>query len=244
MIMTQNSTRQTVLQIVTIKVTSHCGFMEPTTMTTTTSSPISLPRLTWAVRRLSTLLAIALLTLTLIAAVTGILMAYYYQPEAGAAYESLKMIDQSVNYGWLVRRLHDLAGNGLIIFSLVQFVVMFLGTRLRPSWIGAWVTGALVILAAIGLSWTAIILDWSQIGFWRMKVEVGQITSIPFVGPTLAAILTGGSIGTPTIGHMYTIHSYVLSLGALGLSIAHLLTLIYQERELKKEIEVMPEFPW
>jgi cytochrome b6 len=106
------------------------------------------------------------------------------------------------------------------------------------------VTGLLVILAAIGLSWTAIILDWSQVGFWRMKVEVGQIMSIPFVGPTLAEILTGGRIGTPTIGHMYTIHSYVLSLGALGLSIAHLVSLVLQEKALKDEIEALPEFPW
>jgi cytochrome b6 len=217
--------------------------MEPTTMTTT-SSPISLPRLTWGVRRLSTLLAIAIVTLTLIAAITGILMSYYYQPGAGDAYTSLKTINESVNYGWLVRRLHDLAGNGLIVLSLVQFVVMFLGARLRPTWISAWVTGLLLILAAMGASWTAIILDWSQVGFWRMKVEVGQITSIPFIGPTLAEILTGGSIGTLTVSHMYTLHSYVLSVGVLALSIAHLVSLVLQEKALKDEIEAMPEFPW
>jgi cytochrome b6 len=217
--------------------------MEPTTMTTT-SSPISLPRLTWGVRRLSTLLAIALVTLTLIAAITGILMSYYYQPGAGDAYTSLKMINETVNYGWLIRRLHDLAGNGLIVLSLVQFVVMFLGARLRPTWISAWVTGLLLILAAMGASWTAIILDWSQLGFWRMKVEVGQITSIPLIGPTLAEILTGGSIGTLTVSHMYTLHSYVLSVGVLALSVAHLVSLVLQEKALKEEIEAMTEFPW
>jgi cytochrome b6 len=217
--------------------------MEPPTMTTT-SSPISLPRLTWGVRRLSTLLAIALVTLTLIAAITGILMSYYYQPGAGDAYTSLKMINETVNYGWLIRRLHDLAGNGLIVLSLVQFVVMFLGARLRPTWISAWVTGLLLILAAMGASWTAIILDWSQLGFWRMKVEVGQITSIPLIGPTLAEILTGGSIGTLTVSHMYTLHSYVLSVGVLALSVAHLVSLVLQEKALKEEIEAMTEFPW
>jgi cytochrome b6 len=200
-----------------------------------TTLSMNLPRLTLAVRRLSTILAIALLTLTLIAASSGVLMAYYYQPEAGAAYDSLKLIDQSVNYGWLVRRLHDLAGNGLIGLGLLQIVVLFLGERLQRSWIGAWVTGVLLTLGAIGLSWTAIILDWSQIGYWRMKVEVRQIDSIPVIGPTLAEILTGGTIGTPTVGHMYAIHSYVLSLVAVGLSIGHLVSLLYQERDLKRE---------
>jgi cytochrome b6 len=200
-----------------------------------TTFPLNLPQLTGALRRLATILAIALLTLTLIAASSGVLMAYYYQPEAGAAYDSLKLIDQSVNYGWLVRRLHDLAGNGLIVLGLVQIVVLFLGERLQRSWIGAWVTGVLLTLGAIGLSWTAIILDWSQIGYWRMKVEVRQIDSIPLIGPTLAEILTGGTIGTPTVGHMYAIHSYVLSLVAVGLSIGHLVSLLYQERDLKRE---------
>ncbi|MBE9028598.1 cytochrome bc complex cytochrome b subunit [filamentous cyanobacterium LEGE 11480] len=201
-----------------------------------TTFQVSVPKLTGALRRLSTVLAIALLTLTLTAAVTGLLIAYYYQPGAGVAYDSLKVISQDVNYGWLVRRLHDLAGNALIILSLVQIVVMFLGERLRRSWLGAWFTGLFLTLTAMGLSWTAIILDWSQVGYWRMKVELGQVASIPLIGPTLAEVLTGGSLGTLTVAHMYAIHSYVLSLAALGLSIAHLVSLIYQERDMNRQI--------
>lgn len=202
---------------------------------TMTVQPITLSPLAGTMRRVSTILAIALLTLTLTAAATGLLIAFYYQPGAGVAYDSLKVISQDVNYGWLVRRLHDLAGNALIILSLLQIVVMFLGQRGQKSWLSGWYTGLFLTLTAMGLSWTAIILDWSQIGFWRMKVEVGQITSIPVVGPTLAEILTGGSIGTLTVAHMYAIHSYVLSLAAVGLSIGHLVSLLYQERDLKRE---------
>lgn len=199
-----------------------------------TTFQVSAPKAVWFLRRAATILAIALLTLTITAATTGVLIAYYYQPQAGAAYESLRTITQDVNYGWLVRRVHDLAGNGLIILSLLQILVLFLGERLRRSWISAWVTGALLTVSAIGLSWTAIILDWSQIGYWRMKVEVGQISSIPLIGPTLADILTGGSIGTLTVAHMYTIHSYLLSVGALALSIGHLVSLLYQEKEIQQ----------
>jgi cytochrome b6 len=199
-----------------------------------TTFSVSAPKAVWALRRLSTILAIALVTLTITAAATGVLIAYYYQPEAGVAYDSLKFINQSVNYGWLVRRIHDLAGNGLIVLGLLQIIVMFFGERLRRSWLSAWVTGILLVFGAIGLSWTAIILDWSQIGYWRMKIELGQIASIPAIGPTLADILSGGSIGTLTVSHMYTIHSYLLSLVALGLSIAHLVSLLYQEKEIKQ----------
>lgn len=188
--------------------------------------------LAFVLRRLSTILAVAVLTLTLIAASSGILISFYYQPIAGGAYDSLKTMTSDIPFGWLMRTVHDIAGNGVIVVGLIQIVVMFLGERLRRSWLTAWVTGVLLTLTAIGLGWTAMILDWSQIGFWRLRIELGIIESIPLVGGTLREILTGGSLGSVTVAHMYTLHSYVLSLAAVGLAIAHLAGLLVQEREL------------
>lgn len=187
----------------------------------------------FVLRRLSTILAIAVLTLTLTAAFTGILLAFYYQPTAGGAYESLKTVTTDIPYGWLVRTVHDIAGNWVIGVALIQMVVMFLGARFRRSWLTAWISGILFILSAIGLGWTAMILDWSQIGFWRLRVELGILESIPVIGSTIRDILTGGSgIGSLTVAHMYTLHSYVLSLGAVGLAIVHLGGLLLQERAI------------
>jgi cytochrome b6 len=187
----------------------------------------------FVLRRLSTILAIAVLTLTLTAGFTGVLLAFYYQPTAGGAYESLQAVTTEVSYGWLVRTVHDIAGNWVIGVALIQMVVMFLGARFRRSWLTAWISGILFILSTIGLGWTAMILDWSQIGFWRLRVELGILESIPLIGSTIRDILTGGSgIGSLTVAHMYTLHSYVLSLGAVGLAIAHLGGLLLQEREI------------
>lgn len=185
-------------------------------------------------RRLSTILAVVVLTLTLVASVTGILIAFYYEPSAGGAYRSLSSLTTEISFGWLIRSLHDIAGNAVIGVALIQIVVMFLSERFRPSWLSAWISGILFTLAAIGLSWTAIILDWSQLGFWRFKIELGTIEALPVIGPQLREILTGGSIGTLTVVHMYTLHSYVLSISALGLAIAHLTGLLFQERELRQ----------
>ncbi|MCU0550276.1 MAG: cytochrome b N-terminal domain-containing protein [Leptolyngbya sp. Prado105] len=193
-------------------------------------------------RRLSTILAVAIVTLTLMAATSGILIAFYYQPSAGAAYDSLQAIDQTVPYGWLVHTLHNLSGNLVIVAGLIQIFVMFLGERFRRSWLTAWVSGILFTLSAIGLSWTAIILNWNQIGFWRLKIELGTIEAIPFIGAALREILTGGMVGSLTVAHMYTLHSYVVSLAAVGLSIVHLAGLVFQEREMQAEIPgVQPE---
>mgnify|MGYP000484972909 CR=1 FL=1 len=184
-------------------------------------------------RRSSTILAVSVLTLTLLAALTGSLLAFNYQPTAGGAFESLTQITTEVPFGWLIRRVHDLAGNLVIVVALIQMVVMFLGERYRRSWLTAWISGILFILAAIGLGWTAMLLDWSQIGFWRLRVELGIIESIPIAGSIIRNILTGGgAIGSIAVGHMYALHSYVLSAIAVLLSVIHLTGLVFQEREI------------
>lgn len=188
-------------------------------------------------RRSATFLAVAILTFALLAAGTGILLAYYYEPTAGGAYESISRINDTVSYGWFVRSVHNVAGNGIIVAALVQVVVMFLGRQLRPSWFVGWVSGVLLALNAIGLGWTAMILNWSQEGFWRLKIELATLQSIPLVGQTIRDILTGGGgINSDTVMHFYTLHSYVLSLGAVLLSVVHLGSLIIQKRDRRRQL--------
>ena len=183
-------------------------------------------------RRYATILAIAILTLAIVAAITGILIGFYYQPVAGNAYKSLAYINNRVPFGWLIYGLHNISGNGIIIVSLVQLVVLFLGRQFRTSWLTAWIGGVLLTLSTIALGWTAMILSWTQLGFWRLKVELSIIGSIPFIGETIQNILVGGGgINTSTITRFYTLHSYVLSVAAIVLSVVHLVALLVQEQE-------------
>lgn len=185
-------------------------------------------------RRIATIGAIALLTLASIAALSGIAIAFYYQPTAAAAHQSLAQIESIIPNGWLILSLHNWAGNSIIVVSLIQIVVLFLGRQFRRSWLTAWISGILLTLSTIGLGWTAMILAWNQLGFWRLKVELSIIESVPVVGTAIRNILTGGSgINTTTIVHFYTIHSYVLSIAAIALSLIHLAALITQEQETK-----------
>jgi cytochrome b6 len=188
-------------------------------------------RYEFVLRRLATVLAVAILTLSLLSAVTGMLLAFYYQPAAGGAYQSLKAINTQVSFGWLIRSIHNTAGNGVIVVALVDVVVMFLGRQFRPNWLTAWISGILFTLSAIGLGWTAMILGWTQEGFWRLKIELGTIEAIPLVGPQIREILTGGAVNTTTVEHFYTLHSYVLALGAIVLAVVHLGAVLVQELE-------------
>ena len=191
----------------------------------------------FVLRRLATILAVVILSLSLTAAVTGILLSFYYEPTAGGAYNSLREIKSEIPNGWLIQRLHEIAGNGLIGVSLIEIVVMFLGEKFRRSWLTAWISGILLTLVAIALGWTAMLLDWTQLGYWRFTIELGTVEAVPGIGSLLRGILTGGgAINTVTVAHLYTLHSYVLSIGALILAVIHLGGVLLQEKEEKQTL--------
>ncbi len=119
---------------------------------------------------------------------------------------------------------------------------MFLGRQFRKSWLAAWISGILFTLSAIGLDWSAMLLDWTQEGYWRFSIELGTIEAIPFIGGQLRDILTGGgAISTVTIQHLYTIHSYLISVATIILAVVHLSTLLWQEKQMYQEAP-KPEF--
>lgn len=139
-------------------------------------------KLNFSLQRIATIGAIALLTLATIAALSGIAIAFYYQPTAATAHQSLEEIKSTIPYGWLILSLHNWAGNGIITVALIQIIILFLGRQFRLSWFTAWISGILLTLSTIALGWTAMILAWNQLGFWRLKVELGTIASIPLIG--------------------------------------------------------------
>ncbi|MBD0363488.1 MAG: cytochrome bc complex cytochrome b subunit [Coleofasciculus sp. C3-bin4] len=191
----------------------------------------------FVLRRLATILAVVILSLSLTAALTGILLSFYYEPTAGGAYNSLRIIKFQIPNGWLIQRIHEIAGNGLIAASLIEIVVMFLGEKFRPSWLTAWISGILLTLTAIALGWTAMLLDWTQLGYWRFTIELGTVEVIPVIGSLLRTIITGGgAINTVTVAHLYTLHSYILSIGALILAVIHLGGVLLQEKEEKQTL--------
>ncbi|MEM1392032.1 MAG: cytochrome b N-terminal domain-containing protein [Cyanobacteria bacterium P01_D01_bin.116] len=190
-------------------------------------------------QRTATILSVVIITFGLIAASTGILLSIYYEAASGRAYQSLKMITEEIQYGWLFRKAHHIAGNGIIVAALIQIVVMFLGRKFTKTWYTAWVSGIFLTLAVIGLSWTSMVLGWDQVGFWRFNIELGTIEAIPFVGQQLREILTGGSgVSTLTVQRLYTIHSYILSTAAIVLSATHLVSVLWVEKQVSTPQEL------
>ena len=56
--------------------------------------------------------------------ITGIVLAMHYVANAGLAFDSVESIMRDVNYGWLIRYIHQ---NGASMFFIVTYVHIFRG---------------------------------------------------------------------------------------------------------------------
>ena len=194
-------------------------------------------RYKFALWRLTTLLSVGILTLAMIASISGVLIGFNYQPTSLGAHNSLEKIATQLSSGNLLLSLHHWAGEIIVIAGLIQILVMFFGREAKRSWFLGWVSGFAVTAISMALGWTAMILSWDQLGFWRLKVEVSTLGSLPIIGSLInLVLLDNGSIDSVALTHFYAIHSYILPGLAIALAIVHLVSLYRHEQQEKKLI--------
>ena len=78
---------------------------------------------------------------------TGILLAFYYQPSATTAYDSVAQITNEVSFGWYFRSLHKWAATLMIAAVILhQMRVYFTAAYRRPRELN-WVIGMCLLCA-------------------------------------------------------------------------------------------------
>lgn len=165
-------------------------------------------------------LGAVLLTLFVLQFATGILLLIYYRPNSQEAFASIQRIMNDIPYGWLMRLLHTVGSNLIIIVLLLHMLsVLFMGSYKRPREL-TWLSGFILFNLALGLCLTGYLLPWSQLSFWATTVATDAAGAIPLVGDTLVAFARGGAtVGDATLGRFFALHVMGLPL-LLGLLIA------------------------
>jgi len=164
-----------------------------------------------------------LLTLFAIQFLTGILLLMYYVPDTTKAFASVERIMNDVPYGWLIRYLHAVGSNIIIVTLLLHmFSVLFMGSYKKPREL-TWLTGFLLFNLGLVLCLTGYLLPWSQLSFWATTVATDAAGAIPVIGDKLVELLRGSpSVGPQTLGRFFALHVMALPLAVLGLIGAHL----------------------
>jgi len=158
----------------------------------------------------------ATLTAFLVQAITGVVLAMYYQPHPDEAYASIQQITNDVTLGWLVRGMHRWGASVFIILMFLHMARVFLfGAYKYPRELN-WIIGVLLLAMGLGEGFTGYLLPWDQTAYWATVVGININGTAPFLGPFIAQFLQGGAeIGEDTLSRFYSLHMLVLP-GAIG----------------------------
>ena len=155
---------------------------------------------------------------------SGCLLMLYYQPTAEAAHESVRHIMTRVPYGWLVRSVHAWGAQFFIaVVGLHLLTVLFSKAYARPREL-TWVTGAVLLLLALGLGFSGYLLPWNELSYYATLVGTQIPGSLPLIGESLVHVLRGGDQVTgATITRFYAAHVAMIPLTFSGILALHLL---------------------
>jgi len=171
--------------------------------------------------------------------VTGILLAFYYQPSSTTAYDSVAYITDQVNYGWFFRSLHKW-GATLMIAAVIlhQMRVYFTGAFRKPRELN-WMVGMCLLLCTLGVAFTGYCLVFEQLSFWGATVGANIMDTVPVVGhPLKELLLAGPDYNDKTLPRFFILHAAVLPAVIVLLLVVHITMIRLQGvTELKFEDE-------
>ncbi|MBA2514975.1 MAG: cytochrome b N-terminal domain-containing protein [Solirubrobacterales bacterium] len=144
-------------------------------------------------------------------AVTGVVLAMYYDPSATRAYESTRYLTNEVFLGEFVRGMHRWGSSVMVILIFLHMGrVFFFGAYKYPRELN-WIIGVVLLILTMTMSFTGYLLPFDQRSYWATIVGVNINGSAPFAGPFLSDFLRGGAeFGATTLSRFYAIHMLVV----------------------------------
>ena len=143
--------------------------------------------------------------------VTGLMLKFVYQPVPDRAYESIVNLQNNVLFGQLIRNMHHLSGNILLIIAFLHLLRVFFTGAFHPPRQFNWIIGLAMLLAVLTSNITGYLLPWDQLAFWAITICTGMLEYIPGMGEWLQRLIRGGDdIGPATLSIFFAIHTAVI----------------------------------
>ncbi len=150
-------------------------------------------------------LGIVCLTCLLLLVASGLSLLLYYVPHHEVAYERILHMMTTLRYGKVIRNLHYLAANVLLIAGILHLARVFFTGSYKGRWLN-WIYG-LLLLALIFLSnYTGYLLPWDQLAYWGITVGTTIMSYTPFFGKDIRFFV----LGADEVGHEALLRFYVL----------------------------------
>jgi quinol-cytochrome oxidoreductase complex cytochrome b subunit len=148
--------------------------------------------------------------------ITGIFLMIFYTPRPGVAYADIWNILTNVPLGELMRNLHRLGAEVMVLVVALHMLRTFLTGSYKHPRQFTWVTGMLLLVFTLFLSFSGYLLPWDQLAYWAVTVAVSAAEAAPpadIVGRNMNLLVRGA----PTFGPGGLLRWYLLHVLALPL---------------------------
>src|SRR5438128_7131404 len=132
--------------------------------------------------------------LFMVEAITGLILMVFYVPSASEAYPSMVQIMTDVPLGNLMRNVHRLGAHLMVAIVTLHMMRTFLTASYKAPRQFIWVTGVILLLVTLILSFSGYLLPWDQLAYWAVTIGASMVEAIQpqQVGDIANLIVRGG----------------------------------------------------
>lgn len=142
--------------------------------------------------------------------VTGIFLMIFYTPAPGIAYQDMVNIISNVPFGNLMRELHRLGAEVMVVAVWLHAARVYFTGAYKQGREFTWVTGVLLLLMTLFLSFFGYLLPWDQLAFWAVTIGTSMAEKAPIAGDEVNLLMRGArDIGAAGLLRAYLIHVFL-----------------------------------
>lgn len=148
--------------------------------------------------------------------ITGIFLMVFYTPRPGVAYSDIWNILTNVPLGALMRDMHRLGAEIMVLVVALHMLRTFITGSYKHPRQFTWLTGMLLLVLTLVLSFSGYLLPWDQLAYWAVTVAVSAAEAAPpanIIGENLNLLVRGApTFGPGGLLRWYLLHVLVLPL--------------------------------
>jgi len=176
--------------------------------------------------------------LAVVLGVTGVFLMIFYTPSTDVAYFDMLHIIGGIPFGKLMRDVHRLAAELMVICVVLHLVRVFVTASYKKPRSFNWLVGMVLLLITLLFSYSGYLLPWDQIAYWAITIGTSVADSVPMVGVQVQKLLLGGpQVGQLGLLRFYTLHVIILPVALAIMFGVHYYKVVRQGISLPPSLE-------
>jgi quinol-cytochrome oxidoreductase complex cytochrome b subunit len=155
----------------------------------------------------------------IIETITGIILMVFYTPSDRRAYEDMVKIVSAVPFGQFMRDVHRIGAELMVLFVALHMGRVFLTGSFKHPRTFTWLTGVVLLLITLLLSYSGYLLPWDQLAYWAVTIGSSMAKSAPpkeIMGYAVNLLLRGAdTIGQNGLLRFYLLHIFLMPILAI-----------------------------